>query len=127
MKIFETVKNALLDDLPALDNPSAWDLHYYLYIQPEHYIYHADAREAIEELGVWDCIELMEKYAEPFSNPCKVANMIVYLMGGALLQSIYGELGEHTLSAEELEEMRIKAIQWFEERPNGLLDIWKSL
>lgn len=135
MKLFDTVKYALLDGITELDAPYACDLHYYLYNLPNHFIYHAKAKEATAELDVWECIGVVQDYEEkygvahtPLSDPCAVANMVVYIMGEELLCRIYGDLSEaRCLPAEELEEMRARAQQWFEENPDGLWEIWEDL
>lgn len=127
MKLFDTVKSALLDGITELDAPYACDLHYYLYNLPNHYIYYAKAKEATAELDVWDCISIVQEYLRDIS-PCEVANMVVSLMGEELLRRIYGNLDEaRRLPAEELEEMRLQAQQWFADNPHGLLDIWEAL
>lgn len=126
MKLFDTVKYALLDGITELDAPYACDLHHHLYL-PDHFIYHAKAKEATAELDVWECIEAVKDYLRDIS-PCAVANMVVYIMGDELLYRIYGDLSEaRCLPAEELEEMRARAQQWFEENPDGLMEIWEDL
>ena len=140
-KIFETVKSALVDGITRLDRPCAGDLHGYLYNETQHYIYYASAKEAIDGLDVWECIGVVQKYEQdqfgevytPLSDACRVANMVVYILGEALLQAIYGETAYFStkcndqLSEDELADMLTLAEKWFEENPDGLQEIWENL
>ena len=140
-KIFETVKSALVDGITRLDRPSAGDLHGYLYNETQHYIYYASAKEATDELDVWECIGVVQKYEKdqfgevytPLSDACRVVNMVVFILGEALLQAIYGETAyfghkwNDQLSGDELADMFVIAEKWFEENPDGLQEIWENL
>ena len=141
-KIFETVKAALVDVLTTLDRPSACDIHSHLYSDPQHYIYYASAKEASAELDAWECIGAVQKYEQaqfgevytPLSDACRVVNMVVYILGEALLQAIYGDTEyfdaykwNKQLSDDDLQDMLTLAETWFEENPNGLQEIWENL
>ena len=140
-KIFETVKSALVDGITRLDRPSAGDLHGYLYNETQHYIYYASAKEATAELDVWECIGVVQKYEKdqfgevytPLSDACRVVNMVVSILGEALLQAIYGETTyfghkwNDQLSDDELAAIKVLAEKWLEENPNGLEEIWENL
>ena len=140
-KIFETVKSALVGSLTSLDRPYACDLHGYLYNEPQHYIYYASAEEAAAEIDVWECIGAVQKYEQdhfgevytPLSDACRVVNMVVYILGEALLQAIYGETAyfgdkwNERLTDEDLADMLTLAEVWFNENPEGLQEIWENL
>ena len=140
-KIFETVQSALVDNITNLDRPYAFDLHTSLYSEPQHYIYYAHAKEATAELDVFECIGAVQKYEQtqfgevytPLSDACRVANMVVSIMGYELLQSIYGDTEyfadkwNDQLSAGDLAAMLTLAEVWFNENPDGLEEIWESL
>ena len=140
-KIFETVKSALTDGITRLDRPSVGDIHGYLYNETQHYIYYASAKEATDELDVWECIGAVQKYEQdhfgevytPLSDACRVVNMVVSILGEALLQAIYGETAyfghkwNDPLSDDELADMLTLAEKWFEENPDGLQEIWQNL
>ena len=140
-KIFETVKSALTDGIARLDRPYAGDLHGYLYNETQHYIYYASAKEAAAEIDVWECIGVVQKYEQdqfgevytPLSDACRVVNMVVSILGEALLQAIYGETAyfgpkwNDQLSDDELADMLTLAEKWFEENPDGLQEIWENL
>ena len=140
-KIFETVKSALVGNITKLDRPYTCDLHGHLYNEPQHYILYASAREATAELDTWECIGAVQKYEQdqfgevytPLSDACRVANMVVYILGEALLQALYGDTEyfadkwDEQLSADDLADMLTLAEQWFEENPDGLEGIWENL
>ena len=140
-KIFEIVQSALVDNITSLVRPYAGDLHHALYDEPQHYIYYANAKEATAELDVWECVGVVQKYEKdqfgevytPLSDACRVANMVVYIMGYELMQAIYGDteyFGDkwnEQLSDDDLSDMLALAEQWFEENPNGLQEIWENL
>ena len=140
-KIFENVKSALVDGITRLDRPSAGDLHGYLYNETQHYIYYASAKEAAAEIDVWECIGVVQKYEQdhfgevytPLSDACRVVNMVVSILGEALLQAIYGETAyfgtkwNDQLSEDELTVMLAIVEKWFEENPDGLQEIWENL
>ena len=140
-KIFETVKSALTDGITRLDRPSAGDLHGYLYNETQHYIYYASAKEAAAEIDVWECIGVVQKYEQdqfgevytPLSDACRVVNMVVAILGEALLQAIYDETAyfghkwNDQLSGAELAAIKVLAEKWFEENPDGLQEIWENL
>ena len=139
-KIFETVKSALAE-LTTLDRPCAGDLHSYLYNEPQHFIYYATAKEAAAELDVWECVGVVQTYEKdqfgevytPLSDACRVANMVVSIMGYELLDAIYGDTKyfedkwDDQLSAKDLATMLTLAEVWFNENPDGLQEIWENL
>lgn len=140
-KIFETVQSALVDSITSLDRPYACDLHHALYNEPQHYIYYTTAKEVTAELGVWECIGVVQKYEKDqfgevytlLSDACRVANMVVYIMGYELMQAIYGDTEyfgdkwDEQLSDDDLQAMLTLAKQWFDENPKGLQEIWDNL
>lgn len=140
-KIFETVKSALVDCITSLDRPSVYDLHSHLYNGTQHFIYSTAAKKATAELGTWECIGVVQKYEKtqlgevytPLHDACRVANMVIYIMGYELLDKIYadteyfGDKWYEQLSAEDLSHMLTLAEQWFEENPYGLQEIWENL
>ena len=140
-KIFETVKSALVDGITSLDRPYAGDIHNHLYNETQHYIYYAAAKEAAAELDVWECIGAVQKYEQDhfgevytrLADACHVTNMVVYILGEALLQAIYGateyfeDKWNDQLSAGDLAAMLTLAKKWFNENPDGLEEIWENL
>ena len=140
-KLFETVKSALVDNIASLNRPYAFDLHSELYNAKQHYILYAHAKEAVAELDMWECIGAVQKYEQdqfgevytPLSDACRVANMVVSIMGYELLDAIYcdteyfGDKWNDRLSAGDLADMLTIAEKWFAENPSGLQEIWENL
>lgn len=140
-KIFEVVKSALLDNLTDLDAPYACDIHHHLYNEDEHFIYYSEADKAADELGVWECVGVVQKYEQVYfgsiytslSDSCQVVNMVIYIMGQELLHKIYGDTKyfnkkwNDRLTDDELDKMLTIAKKWFKQNPDGLLDIWNDL
>ena len=140
-KLFETVQSALVDNIASLDLPYAADLHNELYNAQQHYILYAHAKEAVAELDTWECIGAVQKYEQdqfgevytPLSDACRVANMVVYIMGYVLLDKIYadteyfGDKWNEQLTDEDLADMLTLAEKWFAENPDGLQEIWENL
>ena len=140
-KLFETVKSALVCSITSLDRPYTCTLHHSLYNEPQHYSYYVDAEEATAELDVWECIGVVQTYEKDqfgevytsLADACCIADMVVYVLGEALLQAIYGDteyFGEkwnEQLTAEDLADMLAIAEKWFDENPNGLQEIWENL
>lgn len=144
-KIYEDVKAALLNGLENLigyeNNTCTADLHNELYNSDARYVYYATAKEATAELDVWECIGVVQTYEKEqfgevhtkLSDACKVANMIIYIMGYELLQSIYGntvyfnEKWDEKLTVDDLKEMLAMAEKWFDENSDGLNEIWLNL
>lgn len=70
------------------------DLHSSLFNVDDTYIYYADAEKDLEEVGSWNVIDKVITYHndnfgefKPSSiDPCYFANMMVYIIGEALLQ-----------------------------------------
>lgn len=140
-KIFETVKSALVEGLTSLDRPYAHDLHTLLYGETQHYSYTNSAEEAIAQLDVWACVGAVQTYEQtqfggvytPLSDACRVADMVVCIIGYELMQAIYGDTEyygdrwDDQLSDEDLADMFDLAERWFEENPEGLRYLWETL
>lgn len=140
-QIFDTVKSALVDCITSVTNLPACDLHHALYNEPQHFIYYATAKEATAELDVWECIGAVQKYEQiqfgevytPLSDACRVANMVIYILGDALLYEIFGDTVYFTdkwdeqLSDDDLADMLAVAEKWFDENPDGIENLWNDL
>lgn len=104
------------------------DLHHYLFNEDYAFIYTADAREACEELGVFECVELVNSY-EKFNfgeqytefEPAKIANMVVYILGQEILsKSRYlDQCWDRYLTKEDIKEII--------EELNDVFDSWGCL
>lgn len=147
MKIFDIVKTDLLEGLEEAPEecPLAKELHFYIFYgkpfrasKGGSFTSEAKAKKALEELGMWDCINIVQKhYPKETLSPCKVANLLVLIMGRELLFRLYDGKRYYTRSPRDmpcyrlginiLEEMLVMAQQWLEENPDGLKGIWEHL
>lgn len=68
------------------------ELHYALFNEEEAFCYASDAEDALTSVGTWSAIRLVSKYEHDYFgqlesdiDPCKIANMCVYIYGEFLL------------------------------------------
>ena len=92
--LHETTKNLLIDYLNEnYTSLELDDLHHNIYNTSDFFIYYSEAKEALENYDVFDAIEFVKEYeTENFgvvntdlSNPCKIANMLLYILGETLI------------------------------------------
>lgn len=91
--------NAFADGI--LGGVSTVDMHHEVYNQSETYVYIADAERALEQIGWALANYTVLDYeqdnfgqtapAEKYGNPCWVANMVVYILGEALIYHLFGD------------------------------------
>lgn len=101
--IFEEVESLLIDALAdgILDGVTTADMHHIVYNQDHTYIYFADAERDLERIGTFLAIQAVMTYeqeqfgqvapAEQYGNSCWVANMLVYILGEALIYHVFGD------------------------------------
>lgn len=101
--IFEEVENQLLDALAdgSLDGVSTVDMHHAVYNCDNTYVYTADAVRDLEAIGTFNAIQTVMQYeqdnfgqtepAEKYGNSCWVADMVVYILGEALIYHVFGD------------------------------------
>lgn len=142
-ELFNDVKAALLDGLTDLSDARACDLLGLLFdsVSNAPYLYYADAERVMVELGLWNCLGVIQAYEQSnfgevissLSHPCEVADRLFYIMLQDLVYSIYGKTEyfnakwSEYLSAEDLTAMYHLAEQWFEDNPNGMESLWDNL
>lgn len=115
-EIERDVINAMIDflaDNPDFDN---WDeLHYEVYNSDYYYVYYSDARRVLNEYDVFKAIEEVKEYEQgnfgkvytDFSNPCQVANMLLYILGEELMSELeLYDIDENTTPEEVKEEVK---------------------
>lgn len=102
-EIFEEVENQLIDALAdgTLEGVSTVDMRHTVYNQSETYVYTADAKRDLEQIGTFNAIQTVMEYertqlgqvapAENYGSACWVANMIVYILGEALIYHVFGD------------------------------------
>ena len=99
-------------------------MHNFLFNEDYAFIYDNEAEEAFDSVGVWSAIRLVHKYEmDNFGKsttevePCKIANMLVYIYGEFLLaqvEHLQGEAWDRELTEEDLEIIAEQLEQWLE-------------
>lgn len=136
--LLKKVQTMLFDGLNELNEPMVCDIHNHIYNTSYAYIYTADAKKALAELDVWQAIATIKAYEQSafgevsndLTDPVKVANMLTYIIGEALLHKIFGNTQYFTkhwdnyADAEMMTDMQDWALQYIDDEPNLMLDIW---
>ena len=94
------------------------------------YVYTSDAEKALNEIGVFKAIGVIVEYEEDnfdevitdFTDPCKVANMLYYIVGEEVLYDLFDgcELWNEVWNDEATEETNEALVQWLKE--NGRME-----
>lgn len=123
-KILERTGELFSDRLSEAVGQYGCDLHSFLFNEDYAFIYDDVAEEACESVGVWSAIRLAKKYEEDnFSEtnieiePCKIANMLVYIYGEFLLAQVEhlgSEVWDRELTEEDLEIIAEQLEAWLE-------------
>lgn len=141
--IFEEVENQLIDALISHDlhGVSTVDMHRSVYNQSETYVYYEDAERDLEQIGTFLAIRTVMEYeqdnfgqtapAEKYGNPCWVADMMVYILGEALIYHVFGDDEDFQNDsditpeiAQRYAEMLDKALA---EEPDLIAHLWNRL
>lgn len=112
------------DRLPDAVGQYGCDLHSYLFNEEYAFIFDNEAEEAVNSVNNWSAIRLVRKYElDNFGEliteiePCKIANMCVYIYGEFLLNQVdylQGETWDQELTEEDLEIINDQMEQWLE-------------
>lgn len=123
-KILERTGELFLDRLPEAVGQYGFDLHSFLFNEDYAFIFDDVAESAVDSVNVWSAIRLVRKYElDCFGRtyteiePCKIANMLVYIYGEFLLAQVeylQGEAWDRELTEEDLELINIQLEQWLE-------------
>ena len=141
--IFEEVENQLIDALAdgTLEGVSTVDMHHIVYNCDNTYVYTADAKRDLEQIGTFNAIQTVMQYeqdsfgqtapAEKYGNPCWVADMVVYILGEALIYHVFGDDEDYQNDsditpeiAQRYAEMLDKALA---EEPDLIAHLWNRL
>nr|DAF01361.1 MAG TPA: hypothetical protein [Bacteriophage sp.] len=131
--------NAFADDI--LDGVSTVDMHHEVYNQSETYVYYEDAEHDLKQIGTFLAIRTVMQYeqdnfgqtapAEKYGNPCWVADMLVYILGEALIYHVFGDDEDFQNDsditpeiAQRYAEMLDKALA---EEPDLIANLWNRL
>ena len=112
------------DRLPDAVGQYGCDLHNFLFNEDYAFIWNNEAEEAVNSVGNWSAIRLVRKYElDNFGEiiteiePCKIANMCVYIYGEFLLAQVkhlHGEAWDRELTEEDLEIIADQMEHWLE-------------
>lgn len=141
--IFEEVENQLLDALAdgTLDGASTVDMHHIVYNQSETYVYIADAERDLEQIGTFLAIRTVMEYeqdnfgqtapAEKYGNPCWVADMVVYILGEALIYHVFGDDEDFQNDSDITPEIAQRYAKMLDEalaeEPDLIAHLWNRL
>lgn len=126
-KIYEFILDGLNSLTDHADSVQGCDLHNELF-NGDGLIYTADCLQATEDLGVWDCINLVVGYekaefGEVYSkiDPYKIANMVLYIMGQELLNfsPTLQDCWDSYLSEDDLKAVRREIFAALKEQYKG--------
>nr|DAE45395.1 MAG TPA: hypothetical protein [Caudoviricetes sp.] len=141
--IFEEVENQLIDALAdgTLEGVSTVDMHHIVYNRDNTYVYYEDAERDLKQIGTFSAIQTVMQYeqdnfgqtapAEKYGNPCWVADMVVYILGEALIYHVFGDDEDYQNDsditpeiAQRYAEMLDKALA---EEPDLIAHLWNRL
>lgn len=123
-EILERTGELFLDRLPDAVGQYGYDLRHFLFNEDYAFTWTNEAEEACDSVNVWSAIRLvckyeMDNYGETYTEiePCKIANMLVYIYGEFLLAQVkhlYGEAWYRELTEEDLDIIAEQLEQWLE-------------
>ena len=123
-KILERTGELFVDRLPEAVGQYGCDLHSFLFNEDYVFIFDNVAESAVDSVGVWSAIRLVRLYervnfveSTTEIEPCKIANMLVYIYGEFLLNQVeylQGDAWDRELTEEDLEIIAEQLEQWLE-------------
>lgn len=120
-KIFERACEMLDERLDGAVGEYGCDLHNYVFNEVEGFIFVPFAEAAVNSVGVWSAIRLVNKYEQDnFGElytpiePCRVANMLVYIYGEFLLNKSehLQKVWDDKLTQKDLRIIREEIMDW---------------
>lgn len=94
-KIFSAMGEMFNARIESAEGIYGSDLHNHIFNSEESFIYNDEAEEACDSVGTWSAIRLVHTYEKDnFGEvttdiePCKIANMLVYIYGEYLLNQV---------------------------------------
>lgn len=141
--IFEEVEAQLINALISHDlhGVSTVDMHHDVYNQDNTYVYNADAKRDLEQIGTFNAIQTVMQYeqdnfgqtapAENYGNPCWVADMVVYILGEALISHVFGDdedyQNDSDITPEIAQRYSIMLDKALAEEPDLIVHLWNRL
>lgn len=141
--IFELVENLLLDAFAdgVLDGVSTVDMHHEVYNRDNTYVYYEDAERDLEQIGTFLAIRTVMQYeqdnfgqtapAEQYGNSCWVADMVVYILGEALIYHLFGDDEDYQNDSDITPEIAQRYAKMLDEalaeEPDLIAHLWNRL
>lgn len=141
--IFEEVENQLINAFAdgILYGVSTVDMHHEVYNCDNTYIYYEDAERDLEQIGTFLAIRTVMTYeqdnfgqtapAEKYGNPCWVADMVVYILGEALIYHLFGDdedfENDSDITPEIAQYYSIMLDKALAEEPDLIAHLWTRL
>lgn len=123
-KILERAGDLFNDRIHEAVGQYGCDLHNFLFNEEYAFIFDNVAESAVDSVNVWSAIRLVRGYElDNFGEcnteiePCKIANMLVYIYGEFLLNQVehlQGEAWDRELTEEDLDIIAEQLEQWLE-------------
>ena len=131
--------NAFADGI--LDGVSTVDMHHIVYNRDNTYVYYEDAERDLGSLGTFLAIRTVMQYeqdnfgqtapAEKYGNPCWVADMVVYILGEALIYHLFGDdedfQTDSDITPEIAQRYSIMLDKALAEEPDLIAHLWNRL
>lgn len=141
--IFNEVEAQLINALISHDlhGVSTADMHHAVYNQSETYVYTQDAAQDLEQIGTFNAIQTVMAYEQlhfgqtspaiQYGNPCWVANMVVYILGEALIAHVFGDdedfQNDSDITPEIAQRYSIMLDEALAEEPDLIVHLWNRL
>lgn len=141
--IFNEVEALLIDALAdgILDGVSTVDMHYAVYNPDNIYVYKQDAVRDLEQIGTFLAIGAVMGYeqsnfghtspASQYCNPCWVADMLVYILGEALIAYVFSDDEDYQNDSDITPELATKYAEMLDktlaEIPNLIATLWSRI
>lgn len=142
-EIFNEVEAQLINALISHDlhGVCTADMHGIVYNQDNTYIHTADAKRDLEQIGTFNAIRTVIDYeqdnfgqttpAENYGNPCWVADMIVYILGEALIYHLFGDdedfQNDSDITPEIAQRYSIMLDETLAAEPDLVAHLWQKL
>ena len=129
--MIEDAKAAIIEALTDEEYSGYYcDLHNCLFNEDYHYCYTSEAEDDLNAIGVFNAISVIVKYEKEefgevntdFTDPCKVANMLYYIVGEEVMSDMFDgcELWDEVRDGEAMAETNKALVQWLKE--NGRIE-----
>ena len=128
--IFKRTAELVEDRLVDAVGVYGCDLHNFIFNEEEAFVYTNKAESAVDSVGVWSAIRLVQKYEKDYFGestieiePCKIANMLVYIYGEFLLAQVEvlsGKMRDRKLTESDIKKIARALRKWAKENlPTG--------